>query len=151
MQQVLYKIYLDKQKPRRLERPKCHAVSSWRLASRPRPQLDSRTRLKKLSVESAESTHTGWQLTNGPLTLLRCPKTVTTRTKLYLKSQNFWKRALNWGIVISLTQLVLEVWLENRIHPFHDFYNFDQQIWQLFRNSQKNLKFHIFCHYFQKM
>ena len=82
MQQVLYQIYLDKRKPRRLERPKYHAV---RLASRPRPQLDSRTRLKKLSVESAESTHTGWQLTNGPLTLLRSPKIVTPRAKLLLK------------------------------------------------------------------
>ena len=38
---------------------------------------------------------------------------------------------------VSLTQLVFEIWLINRMYPFHDFYAFDQQICHFFTNSQK--------------
>ena len=30
----------------------------------------------------------------------------------------------------------MEIWFEKGIYPIHDFYNFDQQIWQFFGNSQ---------------
>ena len=44
---------------------------------------------------------------------------------------------------VSLTQLVLRIWLTNGIHPFCDFYAFDQQICHFFINSQKFEIFHF--------
>ena len=149
MQQVLYKIYLDKGKPRRLERPKCHAVSSWRLASRPRPQLDSRTRLKKLSVESAESTHTGWQLTNGPLIWLCSPKTITHGAKIQFKRSK--------GLVNSfkkrycMSQQLNQYWRYTQKMEVISFMIFMILIneFAIVHKITKISNFHDFCHYFQ--
>ena len=40
-------------------------------------------------------------------------------------------------LCVLLTQLVLEIWLKNGTHPFHDFYDFDQQICHFLTSSQK--------------
>ena len=44
---------------------------------------------------------------------------------------------------VSITQLVLDILLKNGIHPFHDFYNFNQQICHC-AQSHTNLKFNFF-------
>ena len=44
---------------------------------------------------------------------------------------------------VSLTQLVFKIWLINGMHPFHDFYAFDQQICHFLTNSKEFKIFHF--------